>query len=256
MLIAIDVGNSHTVSGIFENNKLLYHWRIKTDRKKTADELAARFHTFFTMNEIRFRDISDAVLASVVPTQQAAWVDFCNDLNWQLLQVNDKFTQTGMKVLTDRPEEVGADRIVNSAAAYEIVGNALIAIDFGTAITFDCVSDSGDYLGGSIVPGISISLDALSNRTAKLPRVDISKPPPSPIGKNTVDAIKSGILYGYGSLVDGVIEKLKKEFNNKKPAVIATGGMAMLIQPYTTSIERVEPMLTLQGLKLIHERNN
>ncbi len=255
MLLAIDVGNSHTVSGVFKGEKLLYHWRIKTDRKKTADELAARFHTLFTMKGLAFKDINAVVIASVVPTQQKAWIEFTRDVGWQILSL-DESINTGTKILIDHPKEVGADRIANTVAAFSKYQTALIIVDFGTATTFDCVSKNGDYLGGSIAPGLIISLDALAGQTAKLPRVDLSSPPNNPIGTNTIDAIKSGMLYGYGGLVDGLIKKLSQQFGQYRPKVIATGGMSDLIYPYTECIEVQEPMLTLIGLRIIYERNN
>lgn len=254
MLLAIDVGNSHTVSGLFQGEKLLRHWRLKTDRRKTADELATTFHTLFLMNGISFQDISAVIIASVVPTQQRSWEEFIKNVGWQYLKVTAG-SDNGMKILTDNPREVGADRIVNAIAAYESYPSALIVVDFGTAITFDCVSAKREYLGGAIVPGIAISIDALSERTAKLPRVDISEPPASIIGRTTVDAIKSGILFGYGCLVDGMIGKISTQFAPHSPVVVATGGMAEVIAPYAETIENIDPLLTLKGLRLIYERN-
>jgi type III pantothenate kinase len=255
MLLAIDVGNSHTGCGIFQGTQLLHHWRLKTDRRKTADELAISFHTMLAIKDLAFKDISAVVIASVVPTQQKAWVTFTAKTGWPVLQVNSSVIDTGMKILTDNPREVGADRIVNAVAAYHRFHAPLIVVDFGTAITFDCVSADGDYIGGVIAPGIAISLDALSARTAKLPRVDISTPPPTVIGTNTVNAIKSGILYGYGGMVTGIIEQLRKPYAPAVPKVIATGGMAELIIPYTDAIELSEPNLTLEGLRILYEKN-
>lgn len=256
MLLVIDVGNSHTVTGIFDNNTLRCHWRLKTDRKETADELAARFHSLLAMQNLAFKDINFVIIASVVPTQQHAWVKFAEKIGWPLQVVGDSGLKTGVRILTDNPAEVGADRIVNAVAAFSRFNKAVIVVDFGTAITFDCVSENREYLGGVIVPGVAISLDALAERTAQLPRVDISSPPPHTIGANTVDAIKSGILYGYASLVDGMINRLKKDFGVTEPAVIATGGMAEIIAPYTETIKHIDPLLTLTGLRLIHEQNN
>jgi len=252
MLLAIDVGNSQTVCGIFKQGSLFCHWRLKTDREKTADELAARFLSLFTMQDIHFKDISGVIIASVVPTQQQAWQEFSlKYTGCTPLLVNTPTLKSGIKILTDNPADVGADRIVNAVAAFEQYGKSCIVVDFGTAITFDCVSARGEYLGGAIMPGMSISLDALSNRTAKLPRVDISIPPQKAIGANTVDAIRSGLLFGYGAMVDGLIKKLSAEFT-ETPQVIATGGMAELISAYTESIQIVDPMLTLKGLYILH----
>lgn len=256
MLLAIDVGNSQTVCGIFSNGNLLCHWRLKTDRQKTADELAARFHSLFTMQKLKFEDISAVIIASVVPTQQQAWQEFSSTYaNCSPLLVNGDNLDTGIKIVTDNPAEVGADRIVNAVAAFEQYGNNSIVVDFGTAITFDCISAKGEYLGGAIMPGLNISLDALASHTAKLPRIDISIPPKRAIGANTVDAIKSGLLFGYGALVDGLIKKLSAEFAGD-PQVIATGGMSTLLKDYTESILIVDPMLTLKGLYLLHEKNS
>ncbi len=256
MLLAIDVGNSQTVCGVFNKGSLRCHWRLKTDRNKTADELAARFHSLFSMQNIRFQDISGVIIASVVPTQQQAWQDFSTRyIQCSPLLVNGQSLFTGIIIKTDTPADVGADRIVNAVAAFELFGQNSIVVDFGTAITFDCVSARGEYLGGAIVPGMSISLDALASRTAKLPRIDISMPPPKAIGANTVDAIKSGLLFGYGAMVDGLIKKLSAEFA-ETPQVIATGGMSELVAPYTESIQIVDPMLTLKGLYILHEKNS
>ena len=256
MLLAIDVGNSQTVCGIFNKDSLLCHWRLKTDRKKTADELAARFLSLFTMQNIQFRDITGVIIASVVPTQQQAWQEFSNRYtNCTPLLVNSQSLETGIKIVTDNPAEVGADRIVNAVAAFAQYGKSCIVVDFGTAITFDCISARGEYLGGAIMPGISISLDALASRTAKLPRIDISIPPQKAIGANTVDAIKSGLLFGYGAMVDGLINKLSAEFSDT-PQVIATGGMSELIGAYSEAIRVVDPMLTLKGLFILHEKNS
>ena len=255
MLLAIDVGNSQTVCGVFNKDNLLCQWRLKTDREKTADELAARFLPLFTMQNIEFKDISGVIIASVVPTQQQAWQEFSNRYTkCAPLLVHGNTLNTGITIVTDNPAEVGADRIVNAVAAFEKFGKSCIVVDFGTAITFDCISARGEYLGGAILPGIGISLDALANRTAKLPRVDISIPVQNAIGTNTVDAIKSGLLFGYGAMVDGLIKKLSAEFA-ETPQVIATGGMSELIGAYTESIQIIDPTLTLKGLYLLHEKN-
>lgn len=256
MLMAVDVGNTHTVIGLFEGDTLIYHWRIRTEISNTADELAATIHGLFTMKHLHFTDISSMVLASVVPPIQSAWRKLSLNLfAFEPLNIS-RHLDTGLTIRTDNPAEVGADRIVNSVAGFNKHASPLIIVDFGTAITFDCVSGKGDYLGGIITPGLSISLDALSQRTAKLPRVDISTPPPQAIGTNTTDAIKSGVLFGYGGLVEELLKRIKVEMAPEKPKVIATGGMAALIAPYAPSIEEVEPMLTLEGLRLIHERNS
>ena len=253
MLLAIDIGNSHTVIGLFAGSNLTHSWRIKTDRKGTSDEIAATFHGLFSMVKIDFDQVSGVIIASVVPPIEGSWLAFAKTLVPEPLMV-DKQLATGMPIRIDDPSEVGADRIVNAVAGYHKYNSALIIIDFGTAITFDCVSAQGEYLGGAIAPGVSISLEALGRQTARLPRVNIDNPPPCPIGATTVAAIQSGVLYGYGGLVEGLVERLRAQFSPDRPTVIATGGMARLIAPYAPSIEKVEPILTLEGLSLLYDR--
>ena len=255
MLLAIDVGNSQTVCGLFDDSALSCHWRLKTDREKTADELAAQFLPLFSLQNIHLKDITGVIIACVVPTQKQAWQKFSlKYTGCKPLLVSGGSLVTGIRIATDNPAEVGADRIVNAAAAFEKYRAGCIVVDFGTAITFDCISPAGDYLGGAIMPGLSISLDALASRTAKLPRIDITAPPAKTIGTNTVDAIKSGFLFGYGAMVDGLIKKLSAEFSDR-PHIIATGGMAELLAGYTESIQTVDPLLTLEGLHLLYEKN-
>lgn len=256
MLMAVDVGNTHTVIGLYEGEILICHWRVRTELTNTADELAATLHGLFALKNINFIDISGMVLACVVPPIQSAWRNLAMDLfSFEPLEIT-RHIDTGLIIGTDNPDEVGADRIVNSVAAFDKYNRALIIVDFGTAITFDCVSAKGEYLGGIISPGLSISLAALSQRTAKLPRVDITVTPPRAIGTNTIDAIRSGVLFGYSGLVEELIGRIKPEMAPAEPKVIATGGMASLIAPHAPSIEAVEPMLTLEGLRLLHARNS
>ena len=259
MLFTVDVGNSHTVSGIFKGRQLLHQWRLKSDRDKTADELAIRYHSLFQMAGIRKEDITAFILCSVVPVLETCWLDFAEKYLTACaappLAVSHK-TNTGIIIRTESPSEVGADRIVNAVAAREYFKTALLAIDFGTAITFDCVSGHGEYLGGTIHPGIGISLDALAGRTAKLPRIDLNRKPVSIIGTNTVDAISSGMLHGFGGLIDRMTVLLRKEIqqdSEEEVNVIATGGMAGMIAPYCTAIKIIDPLLTLTGLRLIYE---
>ncbi len=262
MLFTIDVGNSHTVTGLFDGDKLVGQWRLKSDRERTDDELAIRYHALFSMAEINKKDIDGIILASVVPSLEAAWISciktyFSANLTKPLFVVSSKSIADIITVKTDYPEEVGADRLVNAIAAWERYQQNLIIIDFGTAITFDCVSADCEYLGGTILPGIAISLDALATRTAKLPRIDVSEAPKTIIGKNTVEAMQSGILHGYGALVDGLSDKIQTELcpQNEPLKVLATGGMAHLIAPYSERIEEVDTMLTLYGLhSLFHKQ--
>ncbi len=261
MLLAVDVGNSHTVSGLFSGDRLIAHWRLKSDRDRTADELAIRYHALFQMAAIDTGAITGFILSSVVPTLETSWLQYADKyladrLATPPLRV-DHTTATGITVATENPTEVGADRIVNAAAAWHMLRQPLIVIDFGTAITFDCVNGQGHYLGGTIHPGIGISLDALASRTAKLPRVDIDQPPSQVMGANTVAAIRAGILYGFGGLVDRMVDLLARELvpESKQAPTVATGGMARLVAPYATAIDRIEPDLTLNGLRLIHTMN-
>jgi len=257
MLLTIDVGNSHLVIGLFKDSVLRYHWRANTNRHSTGDELAALFNNLFAMEKLTFEHIHGIIIASVVPQMQSAWVHFARrHLELDPLFANDADLDCGMPIRIDTPAELGADRIVNAVAAYAKHPSALIVIDLGTAITFDCISAAGEYLGGAIAPGIAISLDALGQRTARLPRVDISTPPATAIGTNTTTAIKSGVLFGYGGMVEGMVARLKEEMAPAVVKVIATGGMAGLIAPHAPCIEGVEPMLTLEGLRLIHERHH
>ena len=261
MLFTIDVGNTHTVTGLFDENKLIGQWRLKSDADRPNDELAIRYHALFSLAEVDKADIDSVILASVVPALESAWIACINSYFSKYL-VNPLFVVSAesiaqqITVLTDYPEEVGADRLVNAIAAWEQYRQNIIIIDFGTAITFDCVSAKCEYLGGTILPGIAISLDALSSRTAKLPRIDVTAPPPHVIGTNTVDAMKSGILHGYGALVDGLTEKIRKELcpHGEQVKVLATGGMAHLIAPFSKHIEEVDTMLTLQGLNLLFHK--
>ncbi len=261
MLLAVDVGNSHTVSGVFRDKRLIARWRLKSDQDRTADELAIRYHALFQLAGIDTASITGFIVSSVVPTLETSWLDYAakylgDRLHAPPMRV-DHTTATGITVATDNPAEVGADRIVNAVAAWEILQQALIVIDFGTAITFDCVDDRRRYLGGTIHPGIGISLDALAGRTAKLPRVDIGASPKQVIGTSTVTAIRSGMLYGFGGLVDRMVEVLGRELAPDRDRVptVATGGMAHLVAPFAAAIDRIEPDLTLNGLRLIHATN-
>lgn len=261
MLFTIDVGNSHTVTGLFDGDKLVGQWRLKSDRERTDDELAIRYHALFSMAGIDKTKIDGIILASVVPALESAWINcinsyFSGSLKKPLFVVSSKTIGHLIDVVIDYPEEVGADRLVNGIAGWNRYKQNLIIIDFGTAITFDCVSAQCEYLGGTILPGIAISLDALATRTAKLPRIDVSIPPKQIIGKNTVDAMKSGILNGYGALVDGLVEKIRTELcpQDEPLKVLATGGMAHLIAPFSNNIEEVDTMLTLYGLHLLFHK--
>jgi type III pantothenate kinase len=253
MLLAVDIGNTHTVIGCFQGEALILHWRIQTDRGATADEIASILHGLFSRASRHFTDLTGIVVASVVPQLNGVWTNFGRSVGIEPLLV-DPNLDTGIPIRLDHPGEVGADRIVNAVAAYRTWPGPLVIVDFGTATTFDCVSSDGAYIGGAIAPGLALSLDALGQKTAKLPRVDITIPPRRAIGTNTVDAIRSGLLFGYGGLVEGILAAIVKEFPGARPRIIATGGLAGLVAPHAPSIERVEPHLTLEGLRILHER--
>jgi len=262
MFLVVDIGNSHTVTGMYENNELVSQWRLNSNAKSTADELAIRYQTLFAMAGIKKEKIKGIVIASVVPTLQSAWVACCrkhfsDNLDHDLFVVKVDKIKELITVLLDNPVEVGADRLVNAIAAWNLNKCKQVVIDFGTAITFDCLTEKCEYLGGAILPGISISLEALANKTANLPHIDVSGPPVSIIGKSTVQAMKSGILYGYGGMIDGLVRGLKRDMVTSPEEdfrVVATGGMAHIIAPFATTIDTIEPMLTLQGLQLIYNR--
>ncbi len=261
MLLTVDVGNSHTVSGVLRNGKIIANWRLQSSQDRTADELAIRYNTLFQMAKIDPLEITGFIVSSVVPTLETSWLHFAknylNQLQHPPFAVNHLINLGGLSIKIENPAEVGADRIVNAVAAWEHFRSAFIVVDFGTAITFDCVNSKQHYLGGTIHPGIGISLDALASRTAKLPRLDIDVTPESPIGTSTVKAIHSGMLYGFGGLIDRMIETLSKEIEPKQGTVqtIATGGMAQLIKPYSDKLDKLDPQLTLTGLKYLYKLN-
>ncbi|PID72357.1 MAG: pantothenate kinase [Desulfobulbus propionicus] len=261
MLFTVDVGNSHTVSGVFHNGSFIANWRLQSTQDKTADELSIRYIALLSMAKIDPRQITGFIISSVVPLLESSWIKFAQEhfigLQNPPIAVTHQLNLGGLEVKIDTPSEAGADRLVNAVAAWERFKEAFIAVDFGTAITFDCISKNHEYLGGTIHPGIGISLDALAARTAKLPRLDIDVTPENPIGSSTVKAIHSGMLYGFGGLVDRMISLLAKELadDNEKVHTIATGGMAQLIMPYAKTLEHVDPQLTLTGLKQIYDLN-
>ncbi len=256
MLLAIDIGNTNTVIGLFTDREIASHWRIQTAAVATADELAVILKGLFSLEGYDFAGVAGVIIASVVPGAETAWSTMIRKYFGINPRKVDQRLKSAITVKIDNPSELGADRLVNSVAGFERYHTALIIIDFGTAITFDCVSGKGEYLGGVIAPGLGISLEALGSRTAKLPRVDIANPPPHAIGTNTVDAIKSGLLFGCGGMVEELVRRLRTEMLPEIPTVIATGGMAGLIAPFAPSIKAVLPMLTLEGLLLLHERNH
>jgi type III pantothenate kinase len=250
MLLVIDVGNTNIVMGIYQADRLIMDWRIRTERNITEDEFNVIASNLFTGSKIRAKNIQSTVISCVVPPMVTILDSFCRKyLNHVPLWVDAK-TYTGMPILYHNPAEVGADRIVNSVAAYHKYKTSLIVIDFGTATTFDVISAKGEYLGGAICPGIMIASEALFKKASKLPRVEIFVPPDRVIGKDTASSIKSGIIFGYASLVDGMVRRIKAEMG-VPCGVIATGGLARLMSNVSETIERIEPGLTLEGLRII-----
>jgi type III pantothenate kinase len=253
VLLTIDVGNTQTHVGAFRGAELVEHWRFKTDRESTADELAMIVHDLLALRGIHFSQLDGEVVSSVVPALVSEYRQmFARYLERDALIV-EPGTKTGMPIRVDNPRELGADRLVNSVAAYKEIGDACVVVDFGTAITYDAISAEGEYLGGIISPGIEISIEALTSRAARLPKVDIVAPP-SLIGKTTEANIQSGIVYGFAGQVDGIVTRLRNELG-EATATIATGGLSAVIVPFTETIDRVDELLTLRGLRLIHERN-
>jgi type III pantothenate kinase len=252
VLLAIDIGNTQTHLGMFRDEELVEHWRFATVRFATADELAAGLSSLLCLSDLRLRDVDAAIVSSVVPTLAHEYEQLIERYLGGKGALVGPALKTGMPIRIDAPQELGADRLVNAVAAYDRVGGACIAVDFGTALNYDVVSSSGEYLGGVISPGIEISLEALAARTARLPRVDIEKPKHA-IGKGTKEAIQSGVVYGFAGQVDGVLGRLREELG-EEAAAIATGGFAQAIVPYCDQVDEIDDLLTLTGLKLIWER--
>lgn len=250
MLFVIDIGNTNTVMGIYQEDRLVKDWRIHTEKNTTEDEFNLMVAGLLKQSRIRMADIEQTVISCVVPPMVTNLDYFCRKyLGHPPLWV-DARSYGGMPILVHNPQEVGADRIVNGVAAFSKYQRSLIVIDFGTATTFDCISKKGEYLGGAISPGIKIAAEALFQKASKLPRVEIFMPPENVIGKDTIGSIQSGIIYGYAGLVDGMTARLKKEMASD-PQVVATGGLAKLIADVSESIQAVEPFLTLEGLRII-----
>src|SRR5580700_4911080 len=263
MLLVLDVGNTNTVLGVFEPKpgepggvhygRLIAHWRVSTTKTQTVDEYGVLFRNLFAMHGLEVSSVQGTVISSVVPPLDSTLREVCE----RYFQIKPLFVEpgvkTGMPVHYDNPAEVGADRIVNSVAAFEKFGGPCIIVDFGTATTFDCVSAKGEYLGGVITPGIGISADALFSRTARLPRVDVRKPP-RVLATNTVNSVQSGLYYGYLGLIDGILERLLAELGDNV-TVVATGGLAVLMGGGSKYIREIDDLLTLEGLRIIYERN-
>lgn len=260
MLLTLDVGNTNTVLGLYRpgSDELVTHWRVSTLRTQTADEYGVLFLNLFAMRKVEASEVTSIIISSVVPPLDSTLRQVCE----RYFNIKAMFVEpgikTGMPILVDNPAELGADRLVNGVAAFARYGGPCIVVDFGTATTFDVVSGKGEYVGGVIAPGLAISAEALFSRAAKLSRVDVKKPA-KVIGTNTVAHLQSGLYYGYIGLVDGILERMLREMrvglDGPEPRIIATGGLARLIVDDSRYIKTVDDMLTMEGLRLIYERN-
>lgn len=253
MLLTVDVGNTNINIGVFDGSKLKATWRVATGVHRMPDEYASLLLNLFDRQGIDASQITDAILCSVVPPLVGVFEEVCRRYLKVLPLVVESGVKTGVRICLDNPREVGADRVVNAVAAHQLYGGSVIVIDLGTATTFDAVSEDGDYLGGAIAPGIAIATEALFTRTAALPRVELTHPKRA-VGRNTVAAMQSGIVFGYAGLIEGIVARIQQEMGGKAK-VVATGGYAELLARETPVIEVVNPDLTLVGLRLIYEMN-
>lgn len=252
MLLAVDVGNTQTHLGVFDGERLVEHWRFQTRSGATGDELAQQISGLFSLCGVDFGGIDALCVSSVVPPLGSQYEELAERyLKAEALAIGPG-VKTGMPIRIENPLEVGADRLVNAIAAYERFGEACVVVDFGTGINIDAVSAEGEYLGGAIGPGLAISLTALIDRAARIGRIDLIEPTEA-IGRSTKAAIRSGFVFGFAGLIDGIVRRIEEELPN--PRLLATGGYASVVVPFTETIDEVDDMLTLKGLRLIHERN-
>ncbi|MFY9174411.1 MAG: type III pantothenate kinase [Peptococcia bacterium] len=253
MLLVLDAGNTNMVLGIYQEEKLIKHWRLSTDRRLTADEYGMNICNLFVYGGLDYHDIKDIVISSVVPPIMPTLEEMARKYFKVEPLIIGPGVKTGMSLHYDNPREIGADRIVNAVAGYELYGGPLIIVDFGTATTFCVISDKGEYMGGCITAGLAIATEALFQRAAKLPRIELVKPN-SIIGHNTVNSMQAGLIYGYIGLVDGIVKRIKDELGTEA-YVVATGGAAELVSSDSETIDKVDQLLTLEGLRIIHGRN-
>ncbi|WP_456371075.1 type III pantothenate kinase [Thermodesulfatator atlanticus] len=246
MILAVDIGNTNTTCGLFEGQRLCHRFRIFSNLRQTPDELALRLNGILQLKDFSLAEVKTILIGSVVPPLTKTWQEMAS-----LYGIKETFVvspeKIGIPIKLRYPCEVGADRVLNALAGWEKYRQSLIIVDYGTATTFDCVSHEGAYLGGAIAPGILAAAETLFHKTSLLPRMELSHPPGEAIGKDTISAMKSGVLLGFAALTDGLVARMSKEFE-KKPKIIATGGLARIMKEMTTCIEEVEPNLTLEGL--------
>lgn len=253
MLLAVDVGNTQTHFGTFRDARLIEHWRFATVPESTADEIGAVMRNLLELRGVGLADISASIVASTVPALEREWLAMGERyLSRSMIAVGPGL-KTGMALRYDNPYEIGADRLANAVAIGDRFGGPAVCVDFGTSVNFDIVGAGGDFLGGILVPGVEISLAALTSRGARLPTIDLA-PPKAVIGKSTVDAIRSGVVYGFAGAIDGILRRLFNELGEQTD-VVATGGLAHAIVPFTQLIDEVDDLLTLTGLRLLHDRN-
>lgn len=254
MMLAVDIGNTNIVLGVYRQRELLHHFRINTARQSTVDEYGVLIHNLFNMSKLSIDDVEGVIISSVVPPLVQVIVEMCVKYIGKDPLLVGPGIKTGLNLRYENPREVGADRIVNAVAAIEQYKCPLVVVDFGTATTFDCIDAGANYLGGAIVPGLGISTEALYQRASKLPRIELEKPK-KVIGRNTVHAMQAGIIFGYAGQVEGIVRRIKLEMDAPALKVIATGGLASLIAGETDCIDEVNSMLTLEGLRIIYDRN-